>query len=89
MLPGESTYADLTIEGVTKATGIQKLMSLYDIDEYIAFGDSLNDMDMFKEASLSIAMGQGNEQLKAIASYVTSSIDEDGIYQACVHFHLI
>lgn len=89
VLPGESTYADLTIEGVTKATGIQKLMSLYDIDEYIAFGDSLNDMDMFKEASLSIAMGQGNEQLKAIASYVTSSIDEDGIYQACVHFHLI
>lgn len=89
VLPGESTYADLTIEGVTKATGIQKLMSLYKIDEYIAFGDSLNDMDMFKAADFSVAMGQGNEKLKKMASYVTSSIDDDGIYHACVHLGLI
>lgn len=89
VLPGESTYADLTISGVTKATGIHKLMDVYGIEKYIAFGDSLNDMEMFKHADISIAMGQGNEQLKTIATYVTRSIDEDGIYHACVHFGLI
>jgi Cof subfamily protein (haloacid dehalogenase superfamily) len=88
-LPGESTYADLTIAGVTKATGIQILLDLYDLDGYIAFGDSLNDMDMFLHADMSIAMGQGNQRLKDIATYVTSSIDDDGIYQACLHYHLI
>ncbi len=89
VLPGESTYADLTIAGVTKATGIQQLMDLYGIEKYIAFGDSLNDMDMFKAADFSVAMGQGNEKLKAIASYVTTSIDDDGIYNACRHLGLI
>lgn len=89
VLPGESTYADLTVVGLSKATGIQKLLDLYCLDAYIAFGDSLNDVEMFKHASISVAMGQGNEQLKQMATYVTSSIDEDGIYKACLHLGLI
>lgn len=89
VLPGESTYADLTVAGLSKATGIHHLMDIYGLDEYIAFGDSLNDMEMFKHASVSVAMGQGNPKLKAIASYVTTPIDEDGIYQACLHLGLI
>lgn len=88
VLPGESTYADLTIAGVTKATGIQILLDMYEIDEYVAFGDSLNDMEMFKHANISVAMGQGNQRLKDIATYVTTPIDEDGIYQACLHLGL-
>lgn len=89
VLPGESTYADLTIANVSKATGIYRLLDLYQLDEYIAFGDSINDMDMFKHASQSVAMGQGNEKLKAIATYITTSIDEDGIFNACQHLGLI
>lgn len=88
-LPGESTYADLTIAGITKATGIQKLMELYGSDGYIAFGDSLNDMDMFLEADISVAMGQGNPRLKEQATYITDSVLEDGIYHACLHLGLI
>lgn len=89
VLPGESTYADITIAGISKATGIKKLLSLYDLDEYIAFGDSLNDVDMFKHASISVAMGQGNQRLKDMATYVTKPIDEDGIYHACMYLGLI
>ena len=89
VLPGESTYADLTIQGISKATGIQKLMEKYGCDEYVAFGDSLNDVDMFCHAAKSVAMGQGNEKLKQMATYVTAPIDEDGIYKACVHLKFI
>lgn len=89
VLPGESTYADLTVEGLSKATGIQLLMDMYECDQYIAFGDSLNDMDMFKHAYLSVAMGQGNETLKKHASYVTTTIDNHGIYHACVYLGLL
>ncbi len=89
VLPGESTYADITIANVSKATGIKKLLELYSLKEYIAFGDSLNDMFMFKEAKYSIAMGQGNETLKKQATYVTTDIDHHGIYNGCVHFGLI
>ena len=89
VLPGESTYADITIEGVSKASGIKILMDLYGNEEYIAFGDSLNDMYMFKEAKYSIAMGQGNDVLKQHATYVTTSIDDDGIYNGCKYYKLI
>ncbi|WP_195599156.1 HAD family hydrolase [Longibaculum muris] len=89
VLPGESTYADLTVAGFSKATGIHRLMEIYGNQEYIAFGDSMNDYEMFLHASLSVAMGQGNPRLKAIASYVTAPIDEDGIYKACLHLGLI
>lgn len=89
VLPGESTYADITISGVSKATGIFKLMNVFHLDEYIAFGDSLNDVDMFRHASFSVAMGQGNARLKEMADYVTHSIEDDGIYHACLHLGLI
>lgn len=89
VLPGESTYADLTIDRVSKATGIQHLLKLHHLNDYIAFGDSLNDVEMFKYAKISVAMGQGNPKLKEMADYVTTSIDEDGIYNACQYLHLL
>lgn len=88
VLPGESTYADLTIADVSKATGIEYLLKQYHLHQYIAFGDSLNDVEMFKHAYISVAMGQGNPLLKEIATYVTTSIDDDGIYKACLHLGL-
>lgn len=83
VLPGEATYCDITIAGVSKATSIMTLMKTLDCQKYIAFGDSLNDIEMFKHATFSIAMKQGNAYAKQIADYVTTSIYEDGIYQAC------
>ena len=37
---------------------------------------------MMEHAALSIAMGQGNEKLKAQADFVTRSVNEDGIAYA-------
>ena len=85
VMPGESTYADLTMKGISKATGIQVFLDRFNLDGYIAFGDSLNDWEMFKHADISIAMGQGNQKLKDAATYTTKSIHDDGIYWACTH----
>ncbi|MEG0683937.1 MAG: Cof-type HAD-IIB family hydrolase [Coprobacillus sp.] len=89
VLPGESTYADITIASLSKATGISQLLDLYQLKEYIAFGDSMNDVEMFKHAKTSIAMGQGNKYLKSIATHITDSIDNDGIYKACLYLGMI
>lgn len=88
VLPGVSTYCDITHAEATKATGIQMILKQYHLDEYLCFGDSLNDVEMFNHAKTSICMGQGDEQVKAIASYVTDSIDNDGIYNACLNLGL-
>lgn len=89
VLPGETTYCDITIAGISKASSILKVLKMFNKKGYIAFGDSLNDIEMFKYADFSIAMGQGNAYAKEMASYVTTSIYEDGIYHACRYLQLI
>ncbi|MDD8049487.1 MAG: Cof-type HAD-IIB family hydrolase [Thomasclavelia sp.] len=89
VMPGESSYADMTISGLSKATGINYFVKKYNLDGYVCFGDSLNDYEMFKHASFSICMGQGNEKLKAISNYVSSNCNDDGIYNACVNLKYI
>ena len=34
-------------------------------------------------------MGNANDDVKAVANYVTTSVDEDGIWNALKHFNAI
>ncbi len=52
----------------------------------MAFGDGGNDMEMLKHASISVAMGNGTEELKKCASYVTEDVDHDGVADAIRHY---
>ena len=74
-----------------KANGIQKVLEFYGMtkEEIIAFGDSDNDMDMLEFAGIGVAMGNAEESVKAVADYITTDIDEDGIWNACKHLELI
>ena len=58
-------------------------------EETIAFGDAENDLEMLKFAGIGVAMGNGEEQVKAQADYVTADVDDDGIAKALRHFGLI
>ena len=53
------------------------------------FGDSENDRAMLEAVPNSIAMGNAQESVKSICSYVTADIEEDGIYNAMKHVGLI
>ena len=55
----------------------------------MAFGDAFNDIPMFKETGISVAMGNAKPEVKQIADHVTDDIDQDGLYQALRHFQLI
>lgn len=54
-------------------------------DEVIAFGDSENDIEMFRAAGASVAMGQADEQTKAAATTVAAPHDEAGVAKAVEH----
>lgn len=51
-------------------------------DDAIVFGDDLPDVGMFKTFKHSVAMGNASDAVKAVATYVTASNDEDGIERA-------
>jgi Cof subfamily protein (haloacid dehalogenase superfamily) len=90
VMPGESHYADIVSSTHSKYSGIKQMLELWELpDSYIAFGDSLNDMEMFRHADVCVAMGNGNAHLKEIATFTTSSVIEDGIYLACKKLKLI
>ncbi|MFV0394750.1 MAG: Cof-type HAD-IIB family hydrolase [Coprobacillaceae bacterium] len=82
---------DLTLKGVSKAVGIEKLTEAIhkDIKDTIAFGDGYNDLEMLETVGLGIAMGNGADEAKDASNYVTSRIEEDGITKALEHFSLI
>ena len=71
-------FTDITVQGA----GIS-------LEECIAFGDGGNDMTILQTAGIGVAMGNAYEGVKAVADYVTTSVDEDGIRNAFIHFGII
>lgn len=78
------------VEPSDKASGIKKMMDMLKADykDVIVFGDSTNDLSMFSDEWYNVAMGNAIDELKEKADYVTSDVDDDGIYNACVKLKL-
>ena len=84
--------ADVVEKGNSKADGLRRLAGYFgekeDLSDTVAFGDSMNDIEVVQEAGIGVAMGNAVDALKKVADYVTAPIGEDGIYKACEHLHL-
>jgi len=86
-----SCGVDIVAKGGGKVAGIRRFLEETGIkrEETIAFGDGHNDLEMLKFAGIGVAMGNGTEEVKQAADYVTASVDEDGVVKALTHFGLI
>ena len=84
-------FADVVPKGSSKAIGIDKIIEHYgfSLDETMAFGDGGNDMEMLKHVGIGVAMGNAGDEVKDVADYVTDSVDDDGVWNALVHFGVI
>lgn len=88
----QSDYSfDLTLKGISKAVGIEKLVERIDrsIEDTIAFGDGRNDIEMLETVNIGVAMGNAVDEAKEVANYITDRIENDGIVKALEHFELI
>lgn len=89
---GDGPYsAELTLLKNNKASGIRKVLQYCgaDMADTVAIGDSLNDLEMIKECTVGIAMGNADERLKPHADFITDDIGKHGIYKAFERFQLI
>lgn len=84
-------FYEVVPKGYSKASGIEFLINHLDIphENTFAIGDSTNDLSMLEYVENSIAMGNSNEKLFPLVSYVTKDIMEDGIYHALSHYGII
>ena len=84
-------FAEATAAGVNKATAMEAVRTYLGADEWrtMACGDSDNDLTMLRAADVSVAMGNGNDNAKAAATWVTTDIHDDGLLNAFAHFGLL
>lgn len=84
-------FCDISPKGGTKQNGIDKFLEYYhlQLSETMAFGDGGNDIPMLNHVNLAVAMGNGNEEVKKAADYVTDEVDLDGVVKALKHFNLL
>jgi len=83
---GLDTQSGLKVlsEQANKGLATKRLLSMLGVEAHKAacVGDGANDVTMFKECGLSIAMGNGERVLKQVADHVVSDIDKDGFAEA-------
>lgn len=79
------------IRGVDKADAIREVLERPEYSGFVSYavGDSQNDIPMFEEVDIGIAMGQSIDLVKEKAVYVTGALKEDGVYYGLKHFKLI
>lgn len=82
---------DLIPKDGGKENGIRRVLEYYHIrtDEIMAFGDAYNDIGMIEMASIGVAMGNGNDEVKKASDFVTTDIDDEGIYHALKELKII
>ena len=84
-------FCEMTVKGFSKGTGIEKVLEYHNIpiNSAYAIGDSMNDLPMLNAVPNSIVMGNGSDELKKSASFVTKDLLDNGIEYALKHFGMI
>lgn len=69
---------------VDKSKSILRLCEILNIniEEVIAIGDSYNDISMIETVGVGIAMGNGVEEIKKVADFITDTNENDGVAKA-------
>jgi len=77
-------YLDVTHPQANKGAVVSAMSKLLNIppSEIATIGDMPNDVLMFKESGVSIAMGNASAEVQSAATYVTSSNEEEGFANA-------
>jgi Cof subfamily protein (haloacid dehalogenase superfamily) len=80
----QSYYLDVTPPGCNKGTFVQTIARRLGIasDSVATIGDMQNDLPMFRESGISIAMGNATDDVKKVATHVTASNEDEGFANA-------
>lgn len=84
-------FGDLGVKDIDKGVAIHRLLDHLhmSLEDTIAFGDAKVDIPMITLCKIGVAMGNGGEEIKQAADYITDAVEEDGLYHAFKHFNLI
>lgn len=89
--PQFNEAGEISLMGINKAVAMNKLLDYLHLDNIrtFAFGDSMNDREIFKSVDVAIAMGNCSHGIEQFANFVTKDILDDGIAFAMKKYNLI
>lgn len=75
----------------SKLRGINKILTHLgcSMDDVIAFGDGLNDIEMLQGVGTGVAMGNSHKEVLAVADVIAPHVDDDGLANIMKKLHLI
>ncbi len=75
------TQVEILAPNATKGVALGLIASRFGIprENIVAFGDNLNDLELFNAAGIKVAMGNGEDALKSRADIIAPSNDEGGV----------
>ena len=84
-------FGDLRAKDTDKGEAVRILLDHIGAkrEDTIAFGDAKIDIPMLQYCGVGVAMGNGGDEIKAAADYLTDDVDRDGLYQAFLHLGLL
>lgn len=84
-------FGDLGVKDITKAHAIDTLLEYLHADraDTIAFGDAKVDIPMLEYCGIGVSMGNGGDEIRQMADYVTDDVNRDGLYKAFAQLGLI
>ena len=84
-------FGDLGVKDITKAHAIDVLLQHLNAEraDTIAFGDAKVDIPMLEYCAYGVAMGNGGEEIRAMADYITDDVEHDGLWNAFRHLGLL
>lgn len=83
-------FCEIGCKEAKKSSGVEFLAKMWGFkkEEVLAIGDQNNDIELLKAGGIAVAMGNGTEELKKYADFVTDTIDNDGFVKAVKKFVL-
>ncbi|MDR1785488.1 MAG: HAD hydrolase family protein [Spirochaetaceae bacterium] len=79
-----AAYFEGIVRGASKAQGMMTVLEALGIpvENSVAVGDSLNDLDMISAAGVGVAMGNACDEIKRAARYVAADCAHGGVAEA-------
>ncbi len=84
-------FGDIGVQDIDKSVAVDVVLKHLgaSIEDTFAFGDANIDIPMLEYCGTGVAMGNGSDEIKAIADYITDDVEENGLYNAFKHYSLI
>ncbi len=77
----EIDFVNIINPGVSKGAALKALVAYHgaEMEEVIAIGDGLNDIELLKAAGTAVAMGNAFTEVKEVADYITLDVEDSGV----------